>query len=171
MIKIKSFYDNYLNFPKTDCGYCGCTSCVTLLRRHCAGEASLSECIYFETGGYCKEDFACPPHFANSKTEPSISFVSPCPSDAERVTVEVNLASDLHSKYGYFDMISAEKLFGQSLPEMRIAPSLGLARLESDGEAVMGFAEGRILIRRALNEDDAFWQLSRFTRWLWGAVN
>jgi hypothetical protein len=68
-------------------------------------------------------------------------------------------------------MISAEKLFGQSLLELKIAPSLGLARLESDGEAVMGFTEGRILIRRALNEDDAFWQLSRFTRWLWGAVN
>jgi ArsR family metal-binding transcriptional regulator len=171
VIKIKSFYDNYLNFPKTDCGYCGCTSCVTLLRRHCAGEASLSGCIYFEAGGYSKEDFVCPTYFTKNKMEPSVSFVSPCPSDAERVTVEVNLASALHSKYGFFDMISAEKLFGQLLPEMRIAPSLGLARLESDGEAVMGFAEGRILIRRALNEDDAFWQLSRFTRLLWGAVN
>lgn len=171
MIKIKSFYDNYLNFPKTDCGYCGYASCVTLLRKHCAGEASLSDCIYFEAGVYRKEDFPCSPHFTKNKTEPSVSFVSPCPSDAERVTVEVNLASTLHSKYGYFDMISAEKLFGQSLPEMRIAPSLGLARLESDGEAVMGFAEGRILIRRALNEDDAFWQFSRFTRILWGAVN
>jgi ArsR family metal-binding transcriptional regulator len=171
VINIKSFYDNYLNFPKTDCGYCGCTSCVALLRRHYAGEASLSDCIYFEARGYCKEDFVSPKHFTNTKTEPSVSYVSPCPSDAERVTVEVNLASDLHSKYGYFDMISAEKLFGQSLPEMKIAPSLGLARLESDGEAVMGFAEGRILIRRALNENDAFWQLSRFIRWLWGAVN
>ena len=168
---MKSIYENYLNFPKTDCGYCGSTSCIGLLRRYCTGEAALSDCIYFQAGVANPEDFPCKAQSSKGSTRQSIAFVNPCPSDAERVTVEINLASKANSKYGYFDMVSAEKLFGQAVAGLRIAPSLGLARYEFEGRAVMGFWEGRVLVRRALNEDDAFWQLSRFTRWLWGAVN
>jgi hypothetical protein len=87
------------------------------------------------------------------------------------VTVEANLASLEHSKYGYFDMFTAEKIYGKTGHEIKISPSLGLARMEPEGRAIMGFTDGRALIRRAETEEDAFWHLSRFVRLLWAAVN
>jgi hypothetical protein len=87
------------------------------------------------------------------------------------VTVEVSLSAPENSKYGYFDMISAEKIFNQFVPGLKISPSLGIARHESEGGDVIGFSEGRVLIHRAENEGNAFWQLSKFVRSLWAAVN
>ncbi len=171
VIQTKSLYENYQRFPKVDCGYCGSSSCISQLRRHCAGEARLSDCIFFKEGGLREADFQCSLEKPISLKGPSISFVNPCPTAPELVTVEANLTSPEHSRYGYFDMFTAEKLYGKTGHDIKISPSLGLARMEPGGRAIMGFSDGRTLIRRALTEEDAFWQLSRFVRLLWAAVN
>jgi hypothetical protein len=171
VIHTKSLFENYRAFPKVDCGYCGSSSCISMLRRHCAGEAKLSDCIFFKEGELKEADFECAPERSRTSPGPSISFVNPCPTAPELVTVEVNLSSPEYSKYGYFDMFTAEKIFGKAGHDVKISPSLGLARMEPDGRAIMGFTDGRTLIRRALTEEDAFWHLSRFVRLLWAAVN
>lgn len=166
-----TFFELYKNFPKTDCGYCGSTSCVAALRRHCAGEMPLSDCIYFKTGMYDANTFMCPSPIKRVPAKPGISYVNPCPSESGMVTVEVSLASDENLKYGCFDIITADKIFGQSIQFAKFSPSLGLARFEADGRAVMAFSEGRVLVRRAPSREDAFWQLSRYIRMLWAAAN
>jgi hypothetical protein len=171
VIHTKSLFENYREFPKVDCGYCGSSSCISQLRRHCAGEAKLSDCIFFKEGELKEADFQCALEKRRTPTGPSISFVNPCPTAPELVTVEANLASLEHSKYAYFDMFTAEKIYGKTAYEIKISPSLGLARMEPEGRAIMGFTDGRALIRRAETEEDAFWHLSRFVRLLWAAVN
>jgi len=167
----KSLYEKYKNFPKTDCGYCGNTSCITMLRRFCSGELPLSECIYFRAGLYNANEFSCSPPVPRGTPKPNISYIRPCPTDADRISVEVSLLPPEGSKYGYFDMITLDNIFNHAVPGLRISPSLGIARLESELGDVMGFSEGRVLIRRASNESSAFWQLSRFVRSLWVAVS
>lgn len=168
---MKSLFESYRSFPKVDCGYCGSSSCISMLRRHCAGVSKLSDCIYFKAGLLKEGDFRCALERPRTPPGPSISFVNPCPTAPELVTVEVNLSSPEHAKFGYFDMFTAEKIFGRTGHEVRVSPSLGLARMEPDGRAIMGFADGRTLIRRALRAEDAFWHLCRFARLLWAAVN
>jgi len=131
----------------------------------------LSDCIFFKEGHLREEDFDCAPERQKPSPGPSISFVNPCPTAPELVTVEANLSSPEYYKYGYFDMFTAEKIFGRMGHEVKVSPSLGLARMEPDGRAIMGFTDGRTLIRRALTEEDAYWYLSRFVRLLWAAVN
>lgn len=168
---MKSLFENYRNFPKVDCGYCGSSSCISMLRRYCVGVSRLSDCIFFKEGNLKEADFQCVLDKKRIPNGPSISFVNPCPTAPELVTVEVNLASAEYSKYGYFDMVTAEKIYGKIEHSVKISPSLGLARMEPDGRAIMGFCDGRTLIRRAQTEVDAFWHLSRFVRLLWAAVN
>ena len=166
-----SIYDLYKEFPKADCGYCGNTSCIAALRKHCAGEMKLSECIYFKSGECNESDFKSPAILPKTDAQPGISYVNPCPSDSGRVTVEVSLTSPENLKYGVFDMVTADKIFGQIIPYLKISPSLGLARFDYGDMAVMAFSEGRVLVRRALNQEDAFWQLSNSIRKLWAATN
>jgi hypothetical protein len=142
-----------------------------MLRRYCLGELPLSECIYFRAGVYNENDFSCGPPVPKGTPKPTISYIRPCPSDSDRITVEVSLLAPANSKYGYFDMITAEKIFDQVVPGLKISPSLGIARQESEGGDVMGFSEGRVLVRRADNEGGAFRQLSKFVRSLWAAVS
>jgi ArsR family metal-binding transcriptional regulator len=171
VLKIKSLFENYKNFPKVDCGYCGNPSCITMLRRACAGEVPLSGCLYFKAGIYNDDGFECRMDLPKSEPGPYVAFVNPCPTAPEQVTVEVNFSTREHAKSGFFDMVTLEKIFGQAIAGLRISPSLGLARLEVGGSSIMAFTEGRVLIRRAQDEGEAFWQLSRFLRQLWAAVN
>jgi hypothetical protein len=68
-------------------------------------------------------------------------------------------------------MVTADKIFGSEVEGLRVSPSLGLARHEIDDSAILAFSDGRILIRRALDENHAFWLLSSFVRRFWAAVN
>ncbi len=165
-----SIFDAYSKFPRANCGYCGYPSCITALRKHCSGEMPLSKCIFFKTGAFDPGAISCP-EISKTAREPGISYVNPCPSDASRMTVEVSMASAEHAKHGYYDMITLDGIFGKSSPSLKISPSLGIVRIEQDGRAIMVFSEGRMLIRRALGRDDAFWQLSKAMRQLWAAVN
>jgi hypothetical protein len=131
----------------------------------------LSECIYFKSSAYDESDFQCPSAITNNDAQPGISYVNPCPSDSGRVTVEASLANPENLKFGFFDMITAEKIFGLFVPYLKISPSLGIARFDYGDVAVMAFSEGRVLVRRALNQEDAFWQLSNSIRKLWAATN
>jgi hypothetical protein len=171
VIHTKSLSDNYKAFPKVDCGYCGNSSCISMLRSHCAGKASLSDCIFFEVGDLSEADFECFSENPTYSPGPSISFVAPCPSSPELVTAELSLSRLESPVHDYFDMYTADKIFGASGHEVRISTSLGLARMEPDGRAIMAFSNGRVLIRRAQNEEDAFWHLSRMVRLLWAAVS
>ncbi len=164
-----TFYENYAKFPKTDCGYCGNPSCVTLLRRYSSGDQPITDCVYFKSGLCNEGDFTRTPLVRPQSLKREISYVNPCASDADRVAVEVHLSED--TKYGYFDMITANKLFGAAIPGLKISPALGIARYEIEGKGIMGFSDGRLIIRRASSREDAFWLLSRFVRSLWAAVN
>lgn len=164
-------FENYKAFPKVDCGYCGNSSCISMLRRHCAGEDRLSRCIFFQHGILNEDDFRCELGRPMPASKPSVSFVRPCPSSPDVVAAELSLARPENARYGYFDMYTAEKFFGPTSPEVKVSTSLGLARTEPDGRAVMAFSNGRVLIRRARTEEDAFWHLSRMVRLLWAAVN
>lgn len=167
---MNTIYDAYLKFPRRDCGFCGNTSCIAALRRYCSGQMGLEECLFFRTGAFSPDSVRCPPS-KKFDVAPGISYVNPCPSDSSRVTVEVSLATELHSKHGYYDMVTLDNIFGKSTPTLKVSPSLGITRMEDDGRAIMAFSEGRMLIRRASGQDDAFWQLSRSIRQLWAAVN
>jgi len=167
---VHSIIDAYSRFPKADCGYCGNPSCITALRRHCSGEMPLDQCIFFRTGALDPQSIRCPPATESSGV-PGISYINPCPSDAHAVTVEVSLASGEHAKHGYYDMVTLDRILGGHVPSLKVSPSLGMARIELEGRSIMAFGEGRILIRRALDEEDALLQLSRAMRQLWAAVN
>ena len=171
MIHTKSLSENYNAFPKVDCGYCGNSSCISMLRRCYAGKSILSNCIFFETGDLREADFECTPESPTYSPGPSVMFVNPCPSSPELVTAEVSLSRLESSVRNYFDMHTAEKIYGASSRKMKVSTSLGLARMEPDGRAIMAFSNGRVLIRRAQNEKDAFLHLSRMMRLLWAAVN
>jgi len=171
VIHTKNLSDSYRSFPKLDCGYCGNSSCISMLRRHCAGEASLSDCLFFKAGGLREADYECAPERPKAPQPSTLSFVNPCPSSPKLVTAEMSLAHPEGSAYGYFDMHTAAKLFGSPGHEVKVSPTLGLARMEHDGRAVMAFGNGRVLMSRALSEEDAFWHLSRIVRLLWAAVN
>jgi hypothetical protein len=171
VIHTKSLYEYYKSFPKVDCGYCGNDSCISMLRRHCMGKSDLSDCIFFEKGLLKSEDFACAPEGTIYSTGPSVMFVNPCSSSPELMTAEVSLSRPESPTRDYFDMHTAEKIYGASGRELKVSTSLGLARMEPDGRAIMAFSNGRVLIRRARTENDAFWHLSRVMRLLWAAVN
>jgi len=167
---VTSFYELYRKFPKADCGYCGNASCVTALRKYFMGKFSLDECLYFKKQIYNKGDFTEKPTRKASPFPPGIRYISPCPSDSSMVTAEVSLNSS-PDQIDYFDFITAEKIFGYNYGVMKISPTLGIARFEVDGKAVMAFSDGRVLVRRALDKKDAFWQLRTSIRRLWAAVN
>jgi len=171
VIHTNSLYERYKKFPKVDCGYCGNNSCISMLHRQGMGKSDLSECIFFETGELNEEDFECAPEGIIYSTGPSLMFVNPCSSAPELMTAEVNLSRPESLTRDYFDIQTAEKIFGASGHDMKVSASLGLARMEPDGRAVMAFSNGRILIRRGKTEEDAFWHLSRMMRLLWAAVN
>lgn len=167
---MRSFYELYKKFPQVDCGYCGNASCVTALRKYCIGKFSLEECLYFKKGLYNKEDFKDKPAPTASTIPAGLKYISPCPSDSSMVTAEASLNS-ASNRLDYFDFITAEKLFGRNYGAMNISPTLGIARFEIDGKAVMAFFDGRVLIRRALDKEDALWHLRTSIRRLWAAVN
>lgn len=167
----KSLSESYKAFPKVDCGYCGNSSCISMLRCHCMGKSALSECIFFEAGNLDEKSFECVPETTVYSRGPSVLFVNPCSSSPELMTAEVDLSRSESPLRDYFDMQTAEKIYGASGHDMRVSTSLGLARMEPDGRAVMAFSNGRVLIRRAQSEEDAFWHLSRMVRLLWAAVN
>ncbi|MCQ5377423.1 MAG: hypothetical protein NO516_05165, partial [Candidatus Methanomethylicia archaeon] len=146
-----SFYELYRKFPNIDCGYCGNASCVTALRRYLMGKFSLDECLYFKKQIYNKGDFMEKPARKASPFPPGIRYISPCPSDSSMVTAEVSLNSS-PDQIDYFDFIIAEKIFGYNCGVMKISPTLGIARFEVDGKAVMAFSDGRVLVRRALDK-------------------
>jgi hypothetical protein len=173
VIFITNFYSNYVNFPKADCGFCGSPSCVSALRKFCLGEMSLEDCIYFKAGLYKEEDFEAAPLVTSIwGKEPGISLVKPCDVDPKRTAMFVYLAYPENQKYGYFDMVTADKIFQFNIPIMGFSPSLGICRIvENDGRTAEGVSNGELLARLALDKEDALWQLSRLTRWLWAAVN
>ena len=167
-----TFFDNYKKFPKADCGFCGKPSCVSALRSFSSDEFSLEQCIYFQSGKYNEREFK-PIQNVNSgwNLKPGITMLLPCAVDPNRKAVEIYLSYPENLKYGYFDMISADKILYIYVPGMGFCPSLGIGRFDRDTRAIWGYWSGQVLCRLALDEQDAFWQISRFTRWLWGAVN
>lgn len=167
-----TFYDNYKSFPNADCGYCGCPSCVSALRRYCGGEMRLGDCIFFKAGMFKESSFR-PIKYTNSwqHLKPGVTMNQTCAVNPNRRAVEVYLSFPENLKYGFFDMITADKLHYIYLPGMGFSPSLGIGILEQESRVIEGFWDGRVLCRLAMDEQDAFWQLSRFTRWLWGAVS
>ncbi|MDH5810690.1 MAG: hypothetical protein QXO54_03020 [Candidatus Methanomethylicaceae archaeon] len=168
---MKTLYDYYRLFPHTDCGYCGSTSCLTMLRRYCLGKSDLNSCIYFKSGELPSPKISySPPHLKEPPTE-KISYIRPCPSEPTKVTIEVNVLPQTHSPYGYFDMITADSIFDRQIPNLKISPSLGIVRIESEAGDVMVFSEGKVIIRRGADEKRAFWEISRAVRLLWATVN
>ena len=127
--------------------------------------------MFFENGILMKADFQCTPENPTYSPGPSVLFVNPCSSAPELVTAEVSLSWLESPVHDYFDMHTAEKIYGASGHKMKVSTSLGLARMEPDGRAIMAFSNGRVLIRRAQTEEDAFWHLSKMMRLLWAAVN
>lgn len=173
VIFIANFYANYVNFPKADCGFCGSPSCVSALRKFCLGEMSLGDCIYFKAGYYREEDFKSVPVVVSSVwgRQPGISLVMPCMIDPKKTAMYAFLSHPENLKYGFFDMVTADKIFQYNVPGMGFSPSLGICRIERDSRSAEGVANGELLARLALDKEDALWQLSRLTRWLWAAVN
>jgi hypothetical protein len=172
MVDMIAFSNNYKKFPKADCGYCDNPSCITALRRYSVGEMPLSRCIYFKSGSFIEEDFpSSPPNAARWNLKPGINLLMPCFVDPKRMAMDINLADQENQKYGLFDMVTADKIFYLYIHGLGFCPSLGIARLELESRAVEGFSTGQIFVRLALDRHDVFWQLSRFVRMLWGAVN
>lgn len=172
VIPIATFYSQYVKFPKADCGFCGSPSCVSALRKFCVGEMRLGDCIYFQAGQYREEDFEAVPIVSNIwGRQPGISLIMPCSVDPNRTAMYVYLSYPENQKYGFFDMVTADKIFQYSIPGMGFSPSLGICRIERDGRSAEGVSNGELLARLALDKEDALWQLSRLSRWLWAAVN
>jgi len=167
-----TFYSQYKVFPHADCGYCGCPSCVSALRRYCEGEMRLDECLYFRAGMYNEDDFNPVKETSNRwNLKPGVTMSQQCAVDPKRKAVEVYLSQPENLRYGFFDMITADKVIYLYVAGMGFSPALGIGILERDTRVLEGYWDGRILCRLALSEQDAFWQQSRFARWLWGAVN
>jgi len=172
MVDMITFSNNYKKFPKADCGYCGNTSCITALRRYSFDEMSLSRCIYFRSGSLKEEDFPqSPPVVYTWFSKPGINLIAPCAVDPKRTAMDIVLAQTEYQKYGFFDMVTADKIFYLYIPGLGFSPYLGIAMLELEGRCVEGFSNGQVFVRLALDKHDVFWQLSRFVRLLWGAVN
>lgn len=68
-------------------------------------------------------------------------------------------------------MITADSIFDRQIPNLKISPSLGIVRIESEAGDVMVFSEGKVIIRRGADEKRAFWEISRAVRLLWATVN
>jgi len=131
---LRTFYDNYMDFPQMDCGYCGNTSCLAMLRKYCVGKSHIKDCVYFRSGARIIPKISySPPALRTLHTE-KITYIRPCPSEPSKVTIEVNVLPEDHSPYGYFDIITADKIFDRRIPNLKISPSLGIARIESEGE-------------------------------------
>lgn len=163
-------HELYAKFPKEDCGYCGSTSCISALRKCLLGKMRLSECIFFKYGIYEEKDYAMPAP-RNPQIGRGVSFIRPCPSDPSQITMEVSLAHEGGSPFGYFDMVSASGIWGNCLPSMRISPSLGIAKFDLGNATSMAFSDGRVLVRRAQDEVSAYRAVSTAARRLWAAVN
>ncbi|MCX8182394.1 MAG: hypothetical protein N3D12_04690 [Candidatus Methanomethyliaceae archaeon] len=168
---MRTLYDYYKLFPHTDCGYCGNTSCLTMLRRYCLGNSDLNSCIYFKSGERQTPKISYSPPPLRLPPAENISYIRPCPSEPTKVTIEVNVLPKIHSPYGYFDMITADKIFDHQISNLKISPSLGIARIESEAGDVMIFSEGKVIIRRGADERRAFWEIGKAIRLLWATVN
>ncbi|MBC7113975.1 MAG: hypothetical protein H5T34_08200 [Candidatus Methanomethyliales bacterium] len=168
---MRTLYDIYQIFPHTDCGYCGSSSCLTMLRRYCIGKSNLSDCIYFKSGELPTPKITYSPPAIKVPHNQKISYIRPCPSEPSKVTIEINILPPVHSPYGYFDMITADTIFQHQITNLKISPSLGIVRLESETGDVMVFSEGKVVIRRGADERSAFWEISRALRLLWATVN
>lgn len=173
VILIASFYANYLSFPKTDCGFCDNPSCVSALRRFCLGEMSLRDCIYFKAGFYKEEGYEAVPTLKSLwGKHPGINQIMPCGVDPKRTAMYVYLSYPENEKYGFFDMVTADKIFQYNVPGMGFCPSLGICNMtEPDGRIAEGVSNGELLARLAMDKEDALWRLSKLTRRLWAAVN
>ncbi|MGC8936886.1 MAG: hypothetical protein ACP5KV_05940 [Candidatus Methanomethylicaceae archaeon] len=168
---MRTLYEIYKNFTHRDCGFCGSPSCLTMLRKYCLGKSRLEDCIYYKSGALAPPKISYSPTKIGSPPGERISYIRPCPSEPSKVTVEVNILPTNHSPYGYFDMITADSIFDWQIHNMKISPSLGIARIESENGDLTIFSGGKIVIRRGADERRAFWEISRAVRLLWATVN
>jgi hypothetical protein len=133
---------------------------------------ALSDCIYFRSGLFKEKDFPqSPAVFYSCFSKPGINLIAPCSVDPQRTAMYIVLAETDYQKYGYFDMVTADKIFYLYIPGLGFSSYLGIGRLEQEGRSVEGFSNGEVFVRLSLNRHDLFCQLSRYVRLLWGAIN
>ncbi len=156
----------YQVMPGKNCGICGYGSCNTFARRVLFKNEDLNKCAWLSPTDIPDLTEVRP---ARTRVEET-AFIQPCITDAEMVMAEIYLAPR-EVDYGYLDPGFCEFLDAYPRFEsVKCSQSLGIARIEYEGKEILISQTGKVIVRQAKTEEDAFACCNLVRRIVSGAV-
>jgi ArsR family metal-binding transcriptional regulator len=156
----------YQLMPQKDCGICGYGSCNTFARHVVFGKEDPAHCVWLENT-IPIQDAVCQVKPVRTRVEENAVF-QPCITDATMVMAEFYLATK-EVEYGYVDPGFCEYVL-LYFDEAKCSQSLGIGRIEWEGKELLISQTGKILIRQAVDNEDAVEACQLLSRLVSGAV-
>ena len=156
----------YQVMPGKNCGICGYGSCNTFARRVLFKKEDLTKCVWLSP-----TDIPDPTEVRPARTRvEGTALIQPCITDSEMVMAEIYLAPR-EVDYGYLDPGFCEFLDVYPYFEsVKCSQSLGIARIEYEGKEILISQTGKVIVRQAKTEEDAFTCCDLVRRIVSGAV-
>jgi ArsR family metal-binding transcriptional regulator len=156
----------YQVMPGKNCGICGYGSCNTFARHVLFKKEDLKKCVWLSP-----TDIPCLNEVRPARTRvEETAFIQPCITDSGMVMAEIYLAPR-EVDYGYLDPGFCEFLYTYSnFKSVKCSQSLGIARIEYEGKEILISQTGKVVVRQAKTEEDAFAVCDLVRRIVSGAV-
>jgi ArsR family metal-binding transcriptional regulator len=156
----------YQVMPGKNCGICGYGSCNTFARHVLFKKEDLKKCVWLSPTDIPGLNEVRP---ARTRVEET-AFIQPCITDSGMVMAEIYLAPR-EVDYGYLDPGFCEFLYTYSnFKSVKCSQSLGIARIEYEGKEILISQTGKVVVRQAKTEEDAFAVCDLVRRIVSGAV-
>lgn len=156
----------YQLIPQKNCGICGYGSCNTFARHVVFGKEDPLHCVWLENSVHI-QDAVHQVTPVRTRVENNAIF-QPCITDADMVMAEFYLATK-ETEYGYLDPGFCEYVL-LYFEKAKCSQSLGIGRIEWKGKEILISQTGKILIRQAVNKEDAVEACQLVSRLVSGAV-
>ena len=156
----------YQVMPGKNCGICGYSSCNTFARHVLFKKEDLTKCVWLSPPDIPDLTEVRPVRTRVEET----ALIQPCITDSEMVMAEIYLAPR-EVDYGYLDPGFCEFLeIYPYFESVRCSQSLGIARIEYEGKEILISQTGKVIVRQAKTEEDAFTCCNLVHRIISGAV-
>ncbi|MBU7018080.1 MAG: hypothetical protein HXS44_11275 [Theionarchaea archaeon] len=156
----------YQVMPGKNCGICGYGSCNTFARYVLFRKEDLKKCVWLSSTDIPDLTDVRP---ARTRVEEN-ALIQPCITDSEMVMAEIYLAPR-EVDYGYLDPGFCEFLYVYpDFESVKCSQSLGIARIEHEGKEILISQTGKVIVRQAKTEEDAFACCDLVRRIVSGAV-
>ena len=154
----------YQLMPGKNCGICGYSSCNTFARHILFKKEDIKKCVWLSPGIPDINDVR------PARTRVQLTaLIQPCITDSGMVMAEIYLAPR-EVDYGYIDPGFCEFLTHSNFESVKCSQSLGIARIEYEGKEILISQTGKLVVRQAKTEEDAFACCDLMRRIISGAV-